>query len=246
MPLIQRDHIVGKYFWLWPLFALQAGLVNSGGFLACHRFVTHVTGFGTRVGMEFLEKNILLGIEMLSIPLGFIGGCIVAGFFHESAVRKERPILATVPLMLMSLLLTLVSVLGSLGMFGVFGEPLIFQRDIALLLILCFAAGLQNGFLTSLTHGVVRTTHMTGVATDLGLSFVKRFFFNEEKESKWFKLRFKKILAFSVGAAIGTFLFDDLHYFGFLIPAVMNCYLLFQLFRAMKVNLSSPAVAVRN
>ena len=49
------------------------------------------------------------------------------------------------------------------------------QRDFLLLFALCFACGLQNGLFSGLTRGQVRTTHLTGPITDIGLNLTKVF-----------------------------------------------------------------------
>lgn len=217
---INKDSVVRDFYWLWPLFCFQAGLINSGGFLACHRFVSHVTGFGTRIGMEFLQQNFLLGLEMLFIPLGFILGCAVSGYLIE--VRNFFKI----PFWLMSLLLIAVYIFGALGIFGDFGEPLKFQRNFLLLFLLCFTCGLQNGAITSMTAGVVRTTHMTGVATDLGLSLNRLLMGKQNSERPWFNLRMKKIIFFALGATVGTIFFSLFHFAGFAIIAGLNLVLI--------------------
>jgi len=221
-PIISKDATVGSFFWLWPLFCFQAGLINSGGFLACHRFVSHITGFGTRIGAEFINKNILLGFEMLTIPIGFILGCFVAGYYSEIKDKKFA-----LPLLMMSGILILITIFGSLNYFGPFGEPLILERDFFLLFLLCFSCGLQNSLLTSITGGIVRTTHMTGVATDLGLSLVRCLKKEDPTANTWLKFRLYKITLFGFGATTGALLFNELNYLGFLIPAVMNLILLY-------------------
>jgi uncharacterized membrane protein YoaK (UPF0700 family) len=243
-PLITKESTVENYFWLWPLFAFQAGLINSGGFIACHRFVTHVTGFGTRVGVEFLQNNYLLGFEMLFIPLGFILGCAVAGYFTE--IKKGR---FEIPLMILSMLLAIISFAGSMHLFGSFGEPLIMQRDFILLFMLCFAAGLQNAALASMTGGLIRTTHMTGIATDIGLSITRIFVGKNEAEKIWFKLRVYKFLYFAAGASAGMVLFTKWEYWGFAVPALSNGVLSFELYRRLKladvnVGIAQPAIPV--
>ena len=41
---------------IWFLLALQGGFVNVGGFMAVHRFVSHMTGFGTWIGVELANR----------------------------------------------------------------------------------------------------------------------------------------------------------------------------------------------
>ena len=59
--------------------------------------------------------------------------------------------------------------LGILGYFGNFGEPLMMSRDYLLLILLCLICGIQNGTITTVSKSVIRTTHLTGITTDLAL-----------------------------------------------------------------------------
>ena len=49
---------------LWLSLAFQGGFMNAGGFLACHRFVSHVTGYGTHVGVALGREEYLGAFEM--------------------------------------------------------------------------------------------------------------------------------------------------------------------------------------
>lgn len=238
-PVISKEEMITDYFWIWPLFCFQAGMINSGGFLSCHRFVSHVTGFGTRVGTEFLQSRYLFGFEMLLIPLGFILGCAIAGYFRE--VRNNR---YDIPLKFISLLLFLIASAGLAGMFGNFGEPLSLQRDFILLFFLCISCGLQNGVLTSLTAGTIRTTHLTGVATDVGLGLVRFWTDPKKGEVIWLKQRILKITFFAVGATLGTLIFNQLGFYGFFIPVFTNLGLLVLLNKASSPSYQKGLVEV--
>lgn len=65
-------------------------------------------------------------------------------------------------------LLSTVFGLGVTGHFGKFGAPLAFSSDYTLLALLCLVCGIQNGTITTVSKSVIRTTHLTGVTTDLG------------------------------------------------------------------------------
>lgn len=225
MKPISKDEVLA-WFWLWPLFCFQAGMINSGGFLSAHQFVSHVTGFGTRVGTEFMLSEFLIAFELLLIPLGFISGCVVAGFFTDAKIIKNRAPNFQLPFLVISFLLAVAGIAGHEGWFGSFGEPLRLQRDFALLFILCFSCGLQNATIVSLTNGSVRTTHMTGIATDIGLNISRYLVRPEKTERAWLSLRILKFTFFTLGAAFGAILFSKLGHLGFLVPAVMNLVLM--------------------
>ena len=240
---------------LWCLLAFQAGFINAGGFMACHRFVSHVTGYGTQVGLGFISEGFWLSLEMMFAPISFIAGAAFSAFLIDRPYFQGRPAKVSTSLIIQSLLLTLVFVLGEWGVFGEFGEPLVLQRDFSLLFILCFICGAQNAAFACLTNGQIRTTHMTGLSTDLGMNLVRIPFLPiEEKEKKTLRkanwVRLFMFVAFMLGSAISAFVFSYLGgYHGFLIPAITSILVLFKSEKIMRVyqkettQVSNPAVS---
>ena len=222
----RRDNLV-----FWFLLAFQAGAVNTGGFLACHRFVSHVTGFATFFGLEAANNQWDEAFGMLTVPLFFLAGAMASAFFIDRLrLHGERPryalVLGTIAL------LFLVAALGGLhGSFGVFGEALVLGRDYFLLSLLCLACGMQNGLVSTASGHVIRTTHLTGLTTDLGLGLVRSLsalpghqtLKRKEKTMNW--LRFLTIVAFCMGAWVGALLFVSHGYAGFLMPAAVSTFL---------------------
>jgi uncharacterized membrane protein YoaK (UPF0700 family) len=48
--------------------------------------------------------------------------------------------------------------------------------------LLCFIMGLQNAIVTKLSNAVIRTTHMTGIVTDLGIELGKLLYWNRDPD----------------------------------------------------------------
>src|SRR5665213_3152302 len=57
---------------IWMILAFQGGLLNIGGLLACHSFVSHVTGFATLFGLELNRVHYWAASGMLAVPLFFL------------------------------------------------------------------------------------------------------------------------------------------------------------------------------
>ena len=80
---------------------------------------------------------------------------------------------------------------------------------------LLFAMGLQNALVTSISHAVVRTTHLTGLFTDMGIEFSQLFFYKDKENRKRLftsiKLRLTIIWLFFFGGVSGGILYP---YFG--------------------------------
>lgn len=212
----------------WFTLAFQAGIINSGGFLACHRFVTHTTGFATHFAVEANQGALSSAFSMLTVPIFFLAGSILAGYFIDRPVSFEKRPRYEIILLIMTFIMALISLLGIFGEFGQFGEPYVLGRDFFLLTLLCFTSGLQNALTTRATDAVIRTTHLTGITTDLGIGIARVIWGNKKnaqdlkKVSLANQIRMILIASFAGGSLIGAFVFIHFEYGGFLIPAFIS------------------------
>lgn len=226
---------------VWMLMALQAGVLNIGGFMACHRFVSHITGFATFFGHELSQSDFYHSIGMLIVPFFFLIGVMLSGFLVDSQLRQHRKPRYYITFGLIFSLILMVFLLGIFNQFGVFGEPLEGMRDYVLLFFLCFICGIQNGTITTVSRSVVRTTHLTGITTDLGIGLVRLFYSKDvnegmENEKKANLMRFGIICFFLMGSVIGGAVFKHWAYWGFALPLFTSgilffCMIYFQFIR---------------
>jgi uncharacterized membrane protein YoaK (UPF0700 family) len=220
-----------KHVLCWFGFAFQAGAINAGGFLSCHSFVSHVTGIGTLIGIRLGAGEILAAIELLSIPFSFLAGAVISALLIDRLQLLHRPPRYITTLIIISSLLGVTLILGCLGLFGEFGEPFERGRDIILVSALCAACGLQNASMVSATRGQIRTTHLTGILTDFGVSLVRvRHLrrFSKEKYRQVFanRIRLGTLLFFSTGSALASVIFVKYQYAGFALPFLTSLLLL--------------------
>ncbi len=218
---------------IWMMMAFQAGVLNIGGFLACHRFVSHVTGFATFFGYEVNQPGSQHPFQMLVVPLFFLIGSMLSGILVDLRLNLHKKPRYFVTFGLIFALLLAVYIGGVSGIFGVFGEPLELTRNYILLVLLCFTCGIQNGTITTVSRSVVRTTHLTGITTDLGLGIIRLL--NRGKtgnenpnEGRANLMRVGIIFFFVSGSVVGGFAFKNRGYEAFLLPA-MTSGLLFSL-----------------
>jgi uncharacterized membrane protein YoaK (UPF0700 family) len=206
----------------WLLLAFSAGAVNVIAFLACSRFVTHVTGTVSRIGLDASSVT-------LALDYSVVLGCFIIGAMSATALlegrhyRQKRPLFA-LPLVLVSATFVLLGAAGLLGVFGPFGGSVEGPRDFAFLSILAFAMGLQNAAVATSTGLLVRTTHMTGPATDLGVHLTTALYTEGAARSVALRqagLRAGKIAAFASGGAAGAALAHTSGYGAFFVPAVV-------------------------
>lgn len=224
------DDVEYKIYFNWLLLSFLAGNINVGGFLSCARFVSHVTGFATMAGVIFERGHFLEAIGTLSIFIFFIMGVITASLLTEyGKERKHRFERYAVAMLMVAFLLTIVFIGGSYGFFGEFGQDAVLKHDYILLSCLSGACGLQNGAITSISGATIRTTHLTGIATDLGISLVRTELeplspHQRKKERHNNLYRLLSIISFTAGSAIGAIIYVRYQYNGFLVPIVIALY----------------------
>jgi uncharacterized membrane protein YoaK (UPF0700 family) len=188
----------------------------------CEQFVTHVTGTVTRLGLESLTAGLVL--EYAAVVVSFVIGAAVSVVAIQARARHgDRPRWAT-PLISVALILAGIAVSGRAGVFGSFGETLAADPPpVTLLSILAFAMGLQNAAVASTTGLAVRTTHLTGPATDLGVHLGTACISADRERWEALRgaaLRGGKILAFMAGAGVAIPLTQSLGYLALLAPSV--------------------------
>ncbi len=207
--------------------AFQGGLLNIGGFLACHRFVSHVTGFAAYFGMELNAGDSLRALKMLIVPLFFLFGSMISGLLVDLRLKLHKKPKYYITFGIIFSILLGVSVGGTCGWFGNFGAPLEHTGGYVLLILLCTVCGLMNGTVTTVSKAIVRTTHLTGITTDLGLGIVRYLYRSKlpddgSVDGQANAMRIGIILSFGVGSIVGSFLFGLVGYAGFFAPALSS------------------------
>jgi uncharacterized membrane protein YoaK (UPF0700 family) len=145
--------------WAWlgsAALAAIAGVINAIGFLSFqHQGVTHLTGSTTLLGIAVAEGRLVEVGHLLAIVGSFLAGCIVSGAItQDSTLRLGRRYGAA--LALESLLLFC-------------AVPLLQRSDYLGAYLASCACGLQNGMVSTYSGAVLRTTHVSGAFTDLGI-----------------------------------------------------------------------------
>lgn len=202
--------------------AFASGSVNAGAFLACERFVSHVTGTVTRVGLDLSMPTLLA--ESLTVLVAFVLGAMTSVVALDARAIRGLPPRPDVVLLGVALVLVGIATLGSLGLFGPFGAASEQGPDFLLLAALSFTMGAMNASVASSTALAVRTTHMTGPASDLGVQLGRAFVLLGDDRRRAYLLaglRGGKILAFAAGAAANAFAAPSLSHLVFLVPAVV-------------------------
>lgn len=134
--------------------AFVAGFVNAAGLMLLGTFTSHVTGNVGRFSASLAlgEHTGVAGAGLL--VLFFLGGAVLASLLVETNAFGNTPTAYGMALLAEGLLLATFVGVGAGG-------------------ILSFCMGMQNSLVTRLSGSVVRTTHLTGVVTDLGIEVAR-------------------------------------------------------------------------
>ncbi len=152
--------------------AFVAGATNAGGFLAVQQYTSHMTGI-----VSAMADNVALGaydivLAGLGALVSFMAGAACSAVMVNYARRRRMHSEYALPLLVEAFLL--------LG-FGLMGARLSRIEGLFVpltVMLLCFIMGLQNAVITKLSNAEIRTTHITGIVTDIGIELGKLAYWN--------------------------------------------------------------------
>lgn len=203
MPVISR---LPRWVWsgAWAL-AFVAGIVNTVGLLGFeHQAITHLTGTTSMLAAALASLDTSLTMHLAIVIGAFVFGAIASGFLiQDSTLQLGRRY--GVALLLESALLGI-------------AVPLLNRNSVLGLYAASCACGLQNAMVSTYSGAVVRTTHLSGMFTDLGI-FFGHFLRGLPVDARRLRLCGLVISGFLVGGVVGTFAFRHYGYATLLLPA---------------------------
>lgn len=151
-----------RYLAAW--LSIIAGYVNSAGFLLVGAVTSHVTGNAGRLANDVVQRDFAAASRAFLLVLAFFLGAFAANLLLLTRLVARRAWMYSLLLLFEAALLAVFAHAGH--------EPL--ELPVAHIAdlkaaVLCFAMGLQNSMVTVISDARVRTTHLTGVVTDLGI-----------------------------------------------------------------------------
>lgn len=193
------------------ILALIAGFINAVGLLGFnHQSISHLSGTATLLGSGILNSDFFTTIHLGLILISFLIGSMISGYFLTGgSLRLGRNY---------SRLLTLEGIFIFTSFYFLSKDSLIGHY------LASIACGLQNALVTTYSGAVIRTTHVTGIFTDLGIMLGSKL--RGELFDKRKAILFLLIIAgFIVGGILGSYFFGILQFSALLIPAFI-CWLL--------------------
>jgi len=196
------------------LLSFVAGVVNVAGFLAVQKLTTNVTGHFAFFVDEVFKLNFWEGVIYFLYIFFFFLGSFFSNILVELVSKINDRLIYIIPILIESLILILVAV---------FGKQLVAENPNILAFALLFAMGLQNSLVTTISNATVRTTHLTGLFTDLGIELSQLFFYKlkEQKEKLYssIKLRLTIISFFFLGGLLGGIFYSTIQLYVLAIAA---------------------------
>lgn len=154
------------------VLAFIAGGTDAGGYLAVRRYTSHMSGVLSSMADDLALGDISLLMAGLGAMLAFLGGAACTAMLVNWGRRRSLRSEYAFPLLLEAGLLVAFSVMG-----GSLNRPRWFFISL-ITLLLCFTMGLQNAIITKISHAEIRTTHVTGIVTDIGIELGKLLYWN--------------------------------------------------------------------
>ncbi len=145
--------------------AATAGYTNVIAMLVCGVAVSHVTGHASTLGIATMDGQWVAILFLAAVLLAFVAGAFVSGLATEIGRHRGWQSIYVLPAVVEIMLLIAFAAGVELH------DPTSRESGIGLwwmAMTASLAMGLQNATITHISNGVVRTTHLTGVLTDLG------------------------------------------------------------------------------
>lgn len=183
------------------LLAFNAGAVNAGGFLVVHLYTSHMTGFVSMLADSLVLGNTALVLGAMGALLAFLCGAATTSVMVNWARQRRLHSSYALPLLLVAVLMLVFGLVGAITL----SWPTPFAVPVTVLL-LSFIMGLQNATVTKMSSSQIRTTHMTGVVTDLGIELGKMLYWNRTGTAPESQVRANQIRLRLFAGLLGMFL----------------------------------------
>lgn len=189
--------------------AFVAGAMNAGGFLAVGQYTSHMTGMLSSAADDLALGRLMPAFAALFLLVAFAWGAACTALMVNYARRNHLRYLYT-PVLLLEATLLLI--------FGLVGTRLQEHAVVTVsftAVLLSYLMGLQNALITKISSAEIRTTHVTGLVTDIGIELGKLIYWNKNKDEfhpeqeiganmQKLRLHLRLVVAFFSGGVLGA------------------------------------------
>lgn len=178
------------FFWM-VILAFSAGIINAVFVFGCDGMtVSHVTGLISRFAISVASGELTGCLDVLFVILAFFAGAVVAGIVTGQRAFHMEKVYGFLVI--------------SIGIIALI--PLFIDMKFNMMLF-AFIMGLQNGMIVTFRDILIRSTHMTGNLTDLGVYIGYKIRGNKEERPANGMVPFGTIIGFIIGGIAGVLLY---------------------------------------
>lgn len=196
--LTGKNRNVHNNITLGIILAFIAGAINAGGFSLVGNYTSHVTGMMSTAAAHISITDYLNALLALSYITAFVFGATFSAVITLIAQRHHLNSQYAIALTLESIVIMAFSFVW---IFSTIEIPYFIAA-------LCFLMGLQNALITKASSAIIRTTHISGMATDLGIEIGRYLFLKKDTEANANLIDAKRhmtiILSFLAGGIVGA------------------------------------------
>lgn len=194
-PIWNRMPKVYRYMLGGLVLTINAGFINVLALLSSFaQPVSHLTGITSNLGIALVENPAQV-LPLLLTILFFVAGSAISGLIIDSTQLRFGRRYGFILMFEGVVLATAV--------------PFLTRDQRAGIYLLSLACGLQNGMVTTYSGAIVRTTHITGLLTDLGI-YLGKWLLGRERDAWRWQMYVVLFVGFLLGGVFGTFLFAQM------------------------------------
>lgn len=230
--------------------AWVAGYTNILAILACDTVVSHASGTTSNLGRDIAEGRWSAAGFAIFLLITFLSGAMLSAVTTEWGRRRAWESIYIAPILFQAFMLAVFALgLEFIPRSTLDGSAGVSQwTRFAVIGTASAAMGLQNATITRISNGVVRTTHVTGVLTDLGLELVQLLWWVRDRArdippgsvrdlerglhthptARRLALLVSIIGSFALGAGLGTLAFDHIPRWAMFPPVLFLLWIVYQ------------------
>jgi len=206
---------------LGTLTAFTAGMVNVSSLVLFFSFASNVTGHYAILAEEISKGKWYQVAIVFSWIFLFLFGSFIANFIVINGNKKRMFLAHAIPILLEIACFIVV------GFYGHYFYTETLLETEFLVAILLFSMGLQNGLTASISNFAIKTTHLTGLTTDLAIHLsllTKAKYRKNIQVVQKFKLLLSIAVSYTVG---GVFAGSIIHFYEFKVFFYISVAMLF-------------------
>lgn len=197
------------------LLSSMAGGLNAVGFLIAGSFTANMTGNISASADHLANGAILVSLSFVGLVIAFICGASLAALAIQAGERRHIRSIYALAIAVEAVILLL------LGVALAFSSANTYETF--LVIVLSFVMGLQNAVTTMISRARVRTTHVSGMATDIGIELAALVGDHRSRHDAVPKLKLHSLTlaSFAIGGVCGALLFHLVGSWLFVIAAAV-------------------------